>query len=125
MLNVPTEADAHVLLLDDDATPFEFVVELLTSVFGKSELDAKIIASLANEHGEALCGTWPRNVSHALLDAARRRILEGGHTLSFVLRTDDAAGTDHCGFCGRSKSQGAAIFKRKSCCICDRCLQAA
>ncbi|WP_425109950.1 ATP-dependent Clp protease adaptor ClpS, partial [Bradyrhizobium sp.] len=41
MRDVPAGvSDAQIILYNDDVTPFEFVVDLIRSVFGRSEAEA-------------------------------------------------------------------------------------
>ena len=52
-----------VLLLNDDYTPMEFVVELLESVFDKSPAEAYRIMMMVHTQGKGLCGVYPHEVA--------------------------------------------------------------
>ena len=130
MLDVPNAAgDVQVLLLNDQSTPYEFVVELLESVFGKADVEARLLASAAHHYGEVLCGVWPPSVAAALLEVANSRIEPAGHSLSFARRSAagrTVVGQAQCDFCGMPEAQVATLYGTKAARICDKCvLQAA
>jgi ATP-dependent Clp protease adaptor protein ClpS len=66
----------RVLLLNDDYTPMEFVVEILEVVFNKSHEDAVMIMLHVHQHGVGVCGVFTYEVAETkvaqVLDAARR-----------------------------------------------------
>lgn len=53
----------HVLLLNDDYTPREFVVMVLLQFFAVGEQDAANIMMTAHTKGRAVCGIFPRDVA--------------------------------------------------------------
>jgi ATP-dependent Clp protease adaptor protein ClpS len=65
-----------VVLLNDDYTPMEFVVEILEVVFKKSRDDAVMIMLHVHQHGVGVCGIFTYEVAETkvaqVLDAARR-----------------------------------------------------
>ena len=61
----------EVIFHNDDKTPLEFVIELLHSVFNKQMVDAVRFAEAINNHGQASCGTYPRDIGSDLLEAGR------------------------------------------------------
>ena len=85
-------ADAEpvqLVLHYDNGTPFEFVVELLRAVFGKSEREASTFTWLVGEQGSGVCGTYPPAVAKALLDEAEKRIRAAGHSLRITREAPD------------------------------------
>jgi ATP-dependent Clp protease adaptor protein ClpS len=52
-----------VLLHNDDYTPMDFVVEVLMTVFGKSEAEAFAIMMNVHEKGIGLCGIYTAEVA--------------------------------------------------------------
>jgi ATP-dependent Clp protease adaptor protein ClpS len=66
----------RVLLLNDDYTPMEFVVEILEGIFKKSREDAVMIMLHVHQHGVGVCGVFTYEVAETkvaqVLDAARR-----------------------------------------------------
>lgn len=55
----------HVVLLNDDYTPMDFVVELLTKVFGLTEAKAIDIMMEVHEKGEAIAATYSFDVAES------------------------------------------------------------
>ena len=66
----------RVLLLNDDYTPMEFVVDVLQTVFKKSHEDAVRIMMHVHQSGVGVCGVYTYEVAETkvaqVLDAARR-----------------------------------------------------
>ena len=52
-----------VLLLNDDYTTMEFVVEILENVFNKSPAEAYRIMMAVHTQGQGLCGVYPFDVA--------------------------------------------------------------
>jgi ATP-dependent Clp protease adaptor protein ClpS len=48
----------HVVLLNDDYTTMEFVVEILETVFSKSQQEAYRIMLHVHTHGRGVCGAY-------------------------------------------------------------------
>jgi ATP-dependent Clp protease adapter protein ClpS len=112
-------------ILNDQTTPYEFVIELLESVFGRSPIDAKLIAAVAHNFGEADCGLWPRAVAEALLAEAQSKIESAGHNLvlSRSVRTGhEVVGQDACTICGKPDAHAGAMCRNGGKTICDNCI---
>lgn len=66
-----------VLLHNDDYTSMEFVVDVLRSVFGKSEREAMTIMMSVHEKGIGLCGIYTAEVAetkvHLVHQMARKQ----------------------------------------------------
>jgi len=126
MLDVPKMADdVQILVLDDQSTPFDFVVDLLASVFGKDDVEARLLASTAHHYGEASCGVWPPLVATALLAEAKARIEAAGHSLSVAKQSAagrSVHGQTQCDFCGMPEAQVATLYGTKAARICDNCV---
>src|SRR5579884_1364047 len=64
-----------VLLLNDDYTTMDFVVEVLESVFNKAPAEAYRIMMAVHTQGQGLCGVYPHEVAEtkvaAVIDLAR------------------------------------------------------
>jgi ATP-dependent Clp protease adaptor protein ClpS len=64
-----------VVLLNDDYTTMEFVVQVLESIFHKQPAEAFRIMMMVHTQGKGLCGVYPHEVAEtkvqAVLDAAR------------------------------------------------------
>jgi ATP-dependent Clp protease adaptor protein ClpS len=66
----------RVLLLNDDYTPMEFVVEVLVKIFRKTPDEAARIMMHVHQNGVGVCGVYTFEVAETkvaqVLDAARR-----------------------------------------------------
>ncbi|MEJ0062950.1 MAG: ATP-dependent Clp protease adapter ClpS [Alphaproteobacteria bacterium] len=66
-----------VLLLNDDYTPMEFVVQVLETFFGKNREEATRIMLHVHQRGVGLCGVYTHEVAETkvtqVMDAARRK----------------------------------------------------
>lgn len=64
-----------VLLINDDFTPMEFVIEVLMKYFGKSAELARLIMLQVHYQGRGLCGVFTREIAEtkvALVNAFAR-----------------------------------------------------
>ena len=65
-----------VLLLNDDYTPMEFVIEILINIFHKSPEDATRIMLHVHQNGVGVCGVFTYEVAETkvaqVMEAARR-----------------------------------------------------
>jgi ATP-dependent Clp protease adaptor protein ClpS len=72
----------HVVFLNDDSTPMDFVVQVLMEIFGKSENDAiKIMMKVHNE-GDAIAGTYVEDIAITKSETTRRVALANGFPLT-------------------------------------------
>lgn len=77
-----------VLLLNDDYTTMEFVVEILMFVFNKSTEEA--IAVMLNVHrkGTGVCGVYPYEIAETKVDSVHALALEKGFPLKCIMEKD-------------------------------------
>jgi ATP-dependent Clp protease adaptor protein ClpS len=80
----------NVLLVNDDTTPMEFVVEVLEDLFGKSREEAIKIMLEAHQRGRAVCGAYPDAQARDLASEAALLAQDAGLPLQFSLA--DASG---------------------------------
>ena len=53
----------RVLLLNDDYTPMEFVVQVLQKFFGKGQEEAMRIMLQVHHEGKGVCGVYPHDIA--------------------------------------------------------------
>ncbi|ESZ27273.1 ATP-dependent Clp protease ClpS [Mesorhizobium sp. L2C084A000] len=59
MRNIPAEAiNLQLVIHNDDQTLWEFVVDLVRSVFDRSEAEAEAYAATVTQQGKAVCGSY-------------------------------------------------------------------
>jgi ATP-dependent Clp protease adaptor protein ClpS len=72
----------RVLLLNDDYTTMDFVVEVLETVFNKSPAEAYRIMMAVHTQGQGLCGVYPFEVAETKVEA----VVELARSNGFPLR---------------------------------------
>ena len=70
-----------VVLLNDDYTTMEFVVEVLESVFQKSPAEAYRIMMQVHLDGRGVAGIYPWEVAETKVNTLLSRAQEAGHPL--------------------------------------------
>lgn len=53
----------NVLLLNDDFTPFDFVIDVLINIFNKSEIEAEQLTFLIHKNEKAIVGEYSRDIA--------------------------------------------------------------
>jgi ATP-dependent Clp protease adaptor protein ClpS len=74
-----------VVLLNDDFTPRDFVVEVLVTVFRKNRSDANRIMMTAHQGGKSIVGLYTYDIATTKVSQARNRAKEAGYPLRFVV----------------------------------------
>ena len=70
-----------VLLLNDDYTTMDFVVEILESIFNKQPAEAFRIMMAVHTQGKGLCGVYPHEVAETKVSTVIDRAREHGFPL--------------------------------------------
>jgi ATP-dependent Clp protease adaptor protein ClpS len=70
-----------VLLLNDDYTTMDFVMEILESVFHKQPAEAFRIMMAVHTQGKGLCGVYPHEVAETKVVAVIDRARDNGFPL--------------------------------------------
>ena len=112
----------QLFIHNDDETPGDFIVDLLHTVFKIPFARADNLAETTDTYGQALCGTYPREVANEVLVAARQRIQAAGHPLLITteaIAQADANKRSCCKVCG-AFSNGKLVSLGAI--ICDDCI---
>jgi ATP-dependent Clp protease adaptor protein ClpS len=74
-----------VVLLNDDYTPMQFVVDVLESVFQKSPAEAYRVMMQVHLDGRGVAGLYPYEVAETKVDTLVSRAHEAGHPLQATI----------------------------------------
>jgi len=74
-----------VLLLNDDFTPMDFVVDILRQYFQKSESEANRIMLTVHREGCGLCGVYPFDIAESKVALVRRISRSHEHPLKCIM----------------------------------------
>jgi ATP-dependent Clp protease adaptor protein ClpS len=77
-----------VLLLNDDYTTMDFVVEILETVFHKQPAEAFRIMMMVHTQGKGLCGLYPHEVAETKVDTVVERAREHGFPLRAAMEPE-------------------------------------
>ncbi len=75
----------HVLLLNDDYTPMDFVIEVLTRFFNMDSDKATDVMLTIHYKGKALCGTYSAEIAETKVDQVSHFAFEHQHPLKCVM----------------------------------------
>ncbi len=75
----------NVLLLNDDYTPMDFVIEVLSRFFNMNSDQATEIMLMVHYKGKALCGTYSAEIAETKVDQVSRFALEHQHPLKCMM----------------------------------------
>lgn len=78
----------RVLLLNDDFTPMDFVVEILEKHFQKSRAEATRIMLQVHYQGAGLCGIYPKDVAETKVTLVNQHARSSGHPLKCQLENN-------------------------------------
>ena len=70
-----------VLLNNDDYTPMDFVIEVLTALFGMNDEQATQVMLKVHTEGKAVCGVFTRDIAETKAALVNQHSAESGHPL--------------------------------------------
>ena len=74
-----------VLLLNDDYTPMEFVVETIERFFNKTREQATQIMLKVHTEGAGVCGVYPQDIAETKMNQVLTYAKEAQHPLQCVV----------------------------------------
>jgi ATP-dependent Clp protease adaptor protein ClpS len=83
-----------VLMLNDDYTPMEFVVNVLEAVFAMAQQEATIIMLHVHQRGVGVCGVYTYEVAESKVAQVIELARQAQHPLQCTIEKD---GTDEEG----------------------------
>lgn len=75
----------RVVMHNDDFTPMDFVVEILTDIFHKNRLEAVHLMLKVHESGSAAVGAYPYDLAATKVQAAAARAKEGNYPFRMTI----------------------------------------
>jgi ATP-dependent Clp protease adaptor protein ClpS len=75
----------QVVLLNDDYTTMEFVVQVLESVFNKGPAEAFRIMMMVHTQGQGLCGVYPWDIAETKVSTVHELARDAGFPLRALI----------------------------------------
>lgn len=69
----------NVVMINDDFTTMEFVVEILVDIFNKDEVSAQAIMLKVHKNGQAVVGKYPYDIATTKVNEALKRAKHYGY----------------------------------------------
>lgn len=73
-----------VIILNDDYTTVDFVVEILLDIFSKSYQEAVELTYIVHQQGSGLCGTYPYDIAKTKVKQAHRSARKNNFPLKLI-----------------------------------------
>ena len=77
-----------VLLLNDDYTTMDFVIEVLETIFNKQPAEAFRIMMMVHTQGRGLCGVYPFEIAETKVEAVINRARDSGFPLKAAMEPE-------------------------------------
>ena len=69
-IRVDAPRNYNVVMINDDFTPMEFVIEILIGIFGKTVEDALALTFEVHNTGKGIAGTYTRDIAETKVTEA-------------------------------------------------------
>jgi len=79
----------RVVLLNDDFTPMEFVVQVLMQLFGMTFDEANAVMLEVHHNGRGVCGEYTREIAETRVSQVNQLAREHEHPLMCVMERAD------------------------------------
>jgi len=77
-----------VIILNDNVTPMDFVVEVLIKVFHKDSTTAFEIMMISHKSGSCLCGVYPFEVAEMKVKQVKDMAVKNKYPLNCVMQEE-------------------------------------
>lgn len=71
----------HVVMLNDDVTTMDFVIDVLQEIFQMNYLQAERVMFAIHEQGSAVCGTYCKEIAETKAEQVHQSALVAGFPL--------------------------------------------
>lgn len=79
----------HVVLLNDDFTPMDFVVEILQQYFALDSFQATEVMLQVHYQGKGIAGTYPKDIAQTKARQVKEHARAQGHPLLCQIEQQD------------------------------------
>ena len=78
----------QVIMLNDDFTSMEFVVEILMDIFHKDAMTAETLMLYVHKNGRAVVGTYPYDIALTKIEQATDRARAEGYPFRLTMEEE-------------------------------------
>jgi ATP-dependent Clp protease adaptor protein ClpS len=75
----------NVVLINDDYTPMQFVIDVLETIFQRSPAEAFRVMMQVHVNGRGIAGAYPWEVAETKVDTLATQAREAGHPLQATI----------------------------------------
>lgn len=75
-----------IYVLNNDVTPFEFVISFLARAFNISDIEAERIAISAHKNGSECCKIYPKDIAECVYEKIKSMLIKEAYNLDFELK---------------------------------------
>lgn len=77
-----------VIMLNDNYTTMEFVIDILKKIFNKSSIEATEIMMNIHHNGQGIAGIYPYDIAMTKITAVKSEAKNGGFPLKCILEKE-------------------------------------